>query len=97
MEASERRELIVSVAHGDDGMALVTVADTGPGVDPAVAERLFEPFLTTKSSGLGVGLSICRTIVEAHGGRIWADRNRLGGATFCFTLPLAEAEATIGD
>jgi two-component system sensor kinase FixL len=96
MEASERRELIVSVAHGDDGMALVTVADTGPGVDPAVAERLFEPFLTTKSSGLGVGLSICRTIIEAHGGRIWADRNRLGGATFSFTLPLAEAEATLG-
>jgi two-component system sensor kinase FixL len=86
----------VSVTEGEEEMALITVADTGPGVDPAVAERLFEPFLTTKSTGLGVGLSICRTIVEAHGGRIWADRNGQGGATFSFTLPLAEAEATIG-
>jgi two-component system sensor kinase FixL len=97
MEQSQLRELVVTVSGGEAGMALVTVADTGPGVDPAVAERLFEPFLTTKSSGLGVGLSICRTIVEAHGGRIWADRNAQGGATFSFTLPLAEAEATIGD
>ena len=96
MEQSERRELVVSVTEGEEDMALITVADTGPGVDPAVAERLFEPFLTTKSTGLGVGLSICRTIVEAHGGRIWADRNGQGGATFSFTLPLAEAEATIG-
>ena len=64
------------------------------GVDPEVLARLFQPFVSTKLKGMGVGLSICRTIVEAHGGRIWADSNEDGGATFCFTLPLAELETS---
>jgi two-component system sensor kinase FixL len=68
------------------------VVDSGPGVSPDVRERLFQPFVTTKAQGMGVGLSICRTIVEAQGGRIWVDDNPQGGATFAFTLPLADHE-----
>ena len=93
MERSERRELTLSLVP-EDGMALVSVGDTGPGIAPEVAERLFQPFVTSKEQGMGVGLSICRTIIESHGGRIWVDRNENGGATFSFTLPLADMEAT---
>jgi len=93
MEAVERRDLTISVALGPDDVVLISVADTGSGIDPEVAERLFQPFVTSKPQGMGVGLSICRTIIEAQGGRIWAERNAQGGATFSFTLPLAEKEA----
>lgn len=92
MENSDRRELTISVrAHGKD-TALFSVTDTGTGISPEVAERLFQPFVSTKPNGMGVGLSICRTIIEAHGGKIWADPNISGGTTFNFTLPLAERE-----
>jgi two-component system sensor kinase FixL len=64
----------------------LSVADTGPGLAPEVAAQLFQPFVTTKKHGMGVGLSICRTIVEAHGGKIWADSNQGVGTTFRFTL-----------
>jgi two-component system sensor kinase FixL len=74
------------------GAATVSIADTGPGVDPQAAMRLFQPFVTTKSAGMGVGLSICRTIVESHGGRIWTEPNPGGGAVFRFTVPLADEE-----
>jgi two-component system sensor kinase FixL len=85
MEGSPRRELrICSKAAGD--MAEVQVHDTGPGISEDVARRLFHPFVTTKATGMGIGLSISKTIVESHGGRIWAERNRDGGATFHFTL-----------
>jgi two-component system sensor kinase FixL len=83
------RELTVSTATADDSMAQVSVKDTGPGVDESAAAKLFQPFVTTKASGMGVGLSISRTIVEAHGGRIWTEPNPEGGATFHFTLRLA--------
>jgi two-component system sensor kinase FixL len=73
-------------------MALVTVTDTGPGLDPAAAARLFQPFVTTKPQGMGVGLSISRTIVEAHGGRIWTEPNPDGGQIFRFTVRLANGE-----
>jgi two-component system sensor kinase FixL len=67
-------------------MVLVSVADTGSGIAPEIAKHLFQPFVTTKREGMGVGLSICRTIVEAHGGRIWVDSNPEGGTIFRFTL-----------
>jgi two-component system sensor kinase FixL len=92
--ATARPELKVRTVGQGDGFTVVSVSDTGPGISEEVRERLFEPFMTTKKEGLGVGLSICRTIVEAHGGAIWADNNPDGGATFFFTLPLVEAAAT---
>jgi two-component system sensor kinase FixL len=88
MQDSTRRELTVVTAL-EDNYALVTVSDTGPGLAEEVLRRLFEPFVTTKQSGLGIGLSICRTIIEAHGGRLWTETNKAGGAVFRFRLPLA--------
>ena len=69
----------------------VSVADSGPGVDPAVADTLFHPFRTTKPTGLGLGLSICQSLVEAHGGRIETRRRSEGGSIFFFELPAAPA------
>ena len=66
---------------------LVTVGDSGPGIAPEHRERVFESFYTTKSGGLGIGLSICRSIIDAHGGRLWADAHQPRGAAFRFTLP----------
>jgi signal transduction histidine kinase len=91
VEACDVRRVIVSArADNTDGMSHISVADTGPGLAPDVAKRLFAPFLTTKAHGMGVGLSISRTIVEAHGGRIWVSPAGSSGATFCLTLPLAD-------
>lgn len=91
MENSLRRDLTVRLSPAEDRMALVSVSDTGPGIDPEVEGRLFQPFITTKPSGMGVGLSICRTIVEAHGGRLWVEETPGGGATFRFTLRAVES------
>ena len=85
--ASANRELTVRIEPAEAEMARVTVSDNGPGIAADVADRLFQPFITTKRTGMGVGLSISRTIVEAHGGRIWAEPRRGGGAMFSFTLP----------
>ena len=85
MEHSERRELLLSTARTGD-MLMVSVADTGSGISPEVAEQLFRPFVTTKAHGMGVGLSISRTIIEAHGGKIWTEANPGGGTIFRFTL-----------
>jgi len=80
------RELTIALSPADADMVQVTVADTGPGIAPDVVGQLFKPFVTTKRSGMGVGLSISRTIVEAHGGHIWAETAAWGGARFGFTL-----------
>src|SRR5262249_26536045 len=80
------REVVIRTLQTPGG-AEVTVSDTGPGVSPEVAARLFEPFFTTKHDGLGLGLSISRSIVEAHDGRLWAATEAPGGATFHVELP----------
>ncbi len=87
MRESERRELVVSTVPAMEGMVRISVADTGPGIATHIMAQLFQPFVTTKSYGMGVGLSVSRTIVEAHGGRLWAEPNPGGGAVFFFTLP----------
>ncbi|MEO7055083.1 MAG: ATP-binding protein, partial [Rhizomicrobium sp.] len=86
------RRLKVTAAR-EDGFAVISVADTGTGVAPEVALRLFEAFASTKDDGMGIGLSISRTIVEAHGGRIWAETNVGGGAIFRFRVPLEPGTA----
>ena len=92
MESTSRRELTIGVAQRGR-IASFFVADTGTGITPEISEQLFKPFVTSKASGMGVGLSICRTIIEAHGGRIVARGNEGGGTVFEFTLPFAESEA----
>jgi two-component system, LuxR family, sensor kinase FixL len=86
MEQSDRRELTISTGPAQDGTVAIEVADTGSGIAPEIAPQLFEPFVTTKAYGMGVGLSISRRIVEAHGGRISVDSNPGGGTVFRFTL-----------
>ena len=87
METSEVRDLTIAIAPTDKNFVRISVTDTGSGVAPEVAKQLFQPFVTTKRHGMGVGLSISRTIVEAHGGQIWVEQNPLGGTIFRFTLP----------
>ena len=84
------RELSIRTEQNQTGGVLVEVRDSGPGIDREHLERVFEPFYTTKTSGVGMGLSICRSIIVAHGGRLWVDVNEPRGAVFRFTLPAAE-------
>jgi signal transduction histidine kinase len=88
------RELLISTEQTQTGGVLVSVRDSGPGIDPDHLDRVFEAFYTTKSSGVGMGLSICRSIIDAHGGRLWADMNASRGAVFRFILPGADKELT---
>jgi len=97
MAASNHRELIAANARAadtDDDMIEIAVSDTGHGFGGDTHVNLFQPFFTTKETGMGVGLSISRTIIENHGGRMWAETNPAGGATFRFTLPAASAKDT---
>ena len=92
MEAQANSRLHITSERDGNGMLCVTVADNGPGLAPEIEARLFEPFRSTKESGLGLGLSISATIIEAHGGRIWADRSKMGGTAFHFTIIDADSE-----
>ena len=93
MADSSQRELIASTARGADDMVEVAIFDTGAGIPDHVMSNLFQTFYTTKETGMGVGLSISRSIIEAHDGRMWAESNESGGATFRFTLPAASSES----
>lgn len=87
MAESAERTLTVSSSGRESDMVTIRVADTGMGISAEAAAQLFNPFFTTKPHGMGVGLSICRTIVESHGGRIGVEENAGGGTIFWFTLP----------
>lgn len=89
----EARVIRICARRNGDGFVEVSVIDSGPGVPPDMAEQIFKPFFTTKPAGMGLGLSICRTIIAAHGGRIWVDTEAVGGASLCFTLPLQAQRA----
>lgn len=86
MEASDLRELVVATRAGE-GFIEIIAADSGPGIAPEIVDRLFQPFVTTKATGLGLGLSICREIVETHGGQLTASAELSGGAVFTVRLP----------
>lgn len=90
MKDSPRRDLTITTRKLDGGFIQVEVADTGPGISAEIADRLFEPFVTTKAGGMGIGLTISRRIIQSHGGDLRYRRNEAGGATFSFTLPIAE-------
>jgi two-component system sensor kinase FixL len=92
MEESATRDLVIAVAPEGRTHVRISVADTGSGISPEIGDQLFTPFLTTKRQGMGVGLSISRTIVEAHGGRIWVEPNERGGTIFHFTLMVVNEE-----
>jgi len=91
-DANGIRELIIKSQRGENDQVLVSVNDTGVGLPPEQADRIFTAFFTTKPHGTGMGLSISRSIVESHGGRLWAADNAPRGASFCFSLP-GKAEA----
>jgi two-component system, LuxR family, sensor kinase FixL len=92
MQGSERRELVVAVNPLAGSMVEISVADTGHGIKPEILPKLFEPFVTSKASGMGVGLSICKTIIESHGGKMWVEENPGGGTIFGFSLVAAREE-----
>ena len=86
----ERQRMLSVVTEQRAADVLIAVHDSGPGIDPEHLQRVFEPFYTTKESGIGMGLSICRSIIDAHGGRLWADADQPRGTVFQFTLPGAQ-------
>jgi two-component system sensor kinase FixL len=90
MELSERRELTIASEINEDRRVWISIVDTGPGIAPEIADRLFQPFVTTKAQGMGVGLSICRSIIEGHGGELAMEANPEGGTIFRFSLPAVE-------
>jgi len=88
------RELVIRSRQDDKQQVLVSVTDCGLGISAENADRMFNAFFTTKSSGMGMGLSVCRSIMEAHDGRLWATANVAHGATFEFTLPVSANNAS---
>ncbi len=96
MEQSTVKKLLITSEPAKDRMVQITVSDSGSGLEPHIAERLFHPFMSTKPSGMGLGLSICHTIISSHGGRIWVEPSELGGTSFNFTLLEANTEEKNG-
>ena len=94
MQDASRRELVISSILMEENMLLISVSDTGTGIAPEIASQLFQPFVTTKRHGMGVGLSISRTIIEGHGGQIWVESNPDGGTVFRFTVGAVTREDT---
>jgi two-component system sensor kinase FixL len=92
MEKTQQRELVVSVVPASDSMVEIAISDTGHGIGPEIRRKLFEPFVTTKVHGMGVGLSISKSIIEAHGGKMWVEDNPVGGSVFRFTIIAARDE-----
>jgi two-component system sensor kinase FixL len=92
MQESTRRHLTILTERFDPETTVIIVADTGPGIAEQIRDQLFQPFVTTKRHGMGVGLSISRTIMESHGGRLWAEPNPAGGTLFKLTLTTVEPE-----
>jgi signal transduction histidine kinase len=88
-----RRELLISTERNEAHEVLVAVSDSGPGIDPEHRERVFDSFYTTKPSGMGLGLAICRSIIDAHGGRLLADANEPRGAVFQLALPAGSKDS----
>ena len=86
MAESKVRRLRIVSKKADDGFVEMSIEDSGPGLPAELADQLFQPFVSTKAEGMGLGLSICHTIVNAHGGRIWSDHSKLGGTAIHFTL-----------
>ncbi len=98
-DVDQTRVLVIRSRPADDQQLVIAVSDTGIGLPPQQADKIFDPFFTTKPHGLGMGLRISRSIVESHGGRLWATDNASQGASFYFTLPIpveAETEAPRG-
>jgi len=95
MASIVERPRVLQIESGyDDGRSvLISIRDSGTGIDDAIRERIFEPLFTTKPTGMGMGLSICRSIVEAHGGRLWASRAKPNGTEFQFTIPASHEAA----
>ncbi len=92
MGESPKKNLRVSIKAAESGKAAVTVEDSGAGIPNEISDQLFRPFVTTKAGGMGIGLSISKRIIEAHGGEITVSRSELGGARFTFTLPAYDGE-----
>ena len=92
MRDQEERTLTIQTAMGEPGFVLVSVTDNGPGIAPEITSQLFQPFITTKEKGMGVGLTICQSIIEGHGGRIWAEENKPRGTAFRFQLSMEKTQ-----
>jgi two-component system sensor kinase FixL len=92
-DSAAEREVKLRVAHENTDLIQAAVSDRGTGLSRDKLDKIFQPFYTTKREGLGMGLSICRSIIEAHGGHLWAENNDDHGATFYFTVPIAEQAA----
>ena len=90
LEVSEHRRIVVEAQPTDDGGVQVAIRGSGPGIHEKDLARIFEPFFTTKRSGMGMGLSLSRSVIESHGGHIWAENNPDGGAMFFLDLPIGE-------